>query len=152
MKTLICTYQRPDGSTYSDSRRIGEAGGEDGAFRRLTAANKSARLISRRTSESTAVRVASERNTSVGENTVEPPKEDGREFHAGVQHGDAVGQLEDAVEKPVTGEQVNDFIDAARGAADDTFADVSSDPGDTPPDQPEEGVTQPSSPSRKTKK
>ena len=62
MKLLICTYQRPDGSTYTDSRRldskVGDAVAEEAAFAALSASNRNATLISRRVGDSTAVRVA----------------------------------------------------------------------------------------------
>lgn len=154
MKLLICTYQRPDGSTYTDSRRIDEKVSpeiaEQGAFTTLSAANRNATLISRRVGDSTAVRVASKRNTTIGDNVLDPPKEDGRDFHAGVQHTDAVGQLEDAVDKPVdapaTGAVVNE------GSENDAFAgiDDGADAGDTPPDSPDEADA-PSTPSKKKK-
>ncbi len=154
MKLLICTYQRPDGSTYTDSRRIDEKVSpeiaEQGAFTTLSAANRDATLISRRVGDSTAVRVASKRNTTIGDNVLDPPKEDGRDFHAGVQHSDAVGQLEDAVDKPVA---------PATGAVqsetseNDAFAGLTdtADAGDTPPDSPDEAEA-PSTPSKKPKK
>ncbi len=155
MKLLICTYQRPDGSTYTDSRRldskVGDAVAEEAAFAALSASNRNATLISRRIGDSTAVRVASKRNTTIGDNQLDPPSEDGRDFHAGVQHSDAVGQLEDAVDKPVdtpaTGAVVNE------GSENDAFAgiDDGADAGDTPPDSPDEADA-PSTPSKPKKK
>ena len=155
MKLLICTYQRPDGSTYTDSRRLDEkvtpAVAEEGAFNALSAANRNATLISRRVGDSTAVRVASKRNTTIGDNQLEPPAESGRDFHAGVQHSDAVGQLEDAVDKPVDAPEPATGAVQSETSENDAFADVSSDPGDTPPNQVEEGVDPPSTPSKKKK-
>lgn len=151
MKLLICTYQHPDGSTYTDSRRLDEkvppAVAEEGAFNALSAANRNATLISRRVGDSTAVRVASKRNTTIGDNQLEPPAESGRDFHAGVQHADAVGQLEDAVSEPV---RSTETAQDDAPSENDAFADVSSDPGDTPPDSPDEADA-PSTPSKKKK-
>jgi hypothetical protein len=159
MKLLICTYQRPDGSTYTDSRRIDEKVSpeiaEQGAFTTLSAANRNATLISRRVGDSTAVRVASKRNTTIGDNVLDPPKEDGRDFHAGVQHSDAVGQLEDAVDKPVNAdENVQQGAVVGQNSENDAFADLTNDgadAGDTPPDNPDEAEA-PSTPSKKPKK
>lgn len=160
MKLLICTYQRPDGSTYSDSRRIDEkanpAVAEAAAFAALSASNRDAQLVSRRVGDSTAVRVASKRNTTIGDNEMSPPAEDGRDFHAGVQHSDAVGQLEDAVNKPVDAPE--DRAEAATGAvqseqsSNDAFADLTddADAGDTPPVDPDDAEA-PSAPSRRKK-
>lgn len=157
MKLLICTYQRPDGSTYTDSRRLDEKVAqpvaEEGAFNALTAANRNATLISRRVGDSTAVRVASKRNTTIGDNQLEPPAESGRDFHAGVQHADAVGGLEDAVDKPVDAPATGAV--QSETSENDAFAgigDEKADPGDTPPNQVEEGVDPPSTPSKKPKK
>lgn len=154
MKLLICTYQRPDGSTYTDSRRLDEKVAqpvaEEGAFNALTAANRNATLISRRVGDSTAVRVASKRNTTIGDNQLAPPAESGRDFHAGVQHSDAVGQLEDAVDKPVDAPEPATGAVQSETSENDAFADVSSDPGDTPPDSPDEADA-PSTPSKKKK-
>lgn len=156
MKLLICTYQRPDGSTYTDSRRIDDKVSpeiaEQGAFTTLSAANRNATLISRRVGDSTAVRVASKRNTTIGDNQLDPPKEDGRDFHAGVQHTDAVGGLEDAVDKPVNAdENVQSGAVVGQNSENDAFADLTADAGDTPPDAPDEADA-PSTPSKKPKK
>ncbi|USN15124.1 hypothetical protein LESZY_00900 [Brevundimonas phage vB_BpoS-Leszy] len=159
MKLLICTYQRPDGSTYTDSRRIDEKVSpeiaEQGAFTTLSAANRNATLISRRVGDSTAVRVASKRNTTIGDNVLDPPKGDGRDFHVGVQHSDAVGQLEDAVDKPVNAdENVQQGAVVGQNSENDAFADLTNDgadAGDTPPDSPDEADA-PSTPSKKPKK
>ncbi|USN16476.1 hypothetical protein POLUDNITSA_00610 [Brevundimonas phage vB_BpoS-Poludnitsa] len=156
MKLLICTYQRPDGSTYTDSRRIDEKVSpeiaEQGAFTTLSAANRDATLISRRVGDSTAVRVASKRNTTIGDNVLDPPKEDGRDFHAGVQHSDAVGQLEDAVDKPVDAPEPATGAVQSETSENDAFAGLTdtADAGDTPPDSPDEADA-PSTPSKKKK-
>lgn len=155
MKLLICTYQRPDGSTYTDSRRLDEKVAqpvaEEGAFNALTAANRNATLISRRVGDSTAVRVASKRNTTIGDNQLEPPAESGRDFHAGVQHTDAVGGLEDAVDKPVDAPATGAV--QSETSENDAFAGIGdeADAGDTPPVEPEEAEA-PSTPSKKAKK
>lgn len=161
MKLLICTYKRPDGTTYTDSRRLDDkadpAAAEAGAERASLAANRNATLISRRVGDSSAVRVASKRNTTIGENQIDPPAESGRDFHAGVQHGDAVGQLEAPVDKPVNQDEA-DTETVATGAVvnedsqNDAFAGIEgeADAGDTPPVEPDEADT-PSSPSRKKK-
>lgn len=157
MKLLICTYQRPDGSTYTDSRRIDEKVSpeiaEQGAFTTLSAANRNATLISRRVGDSTAVRVASKRNTTIGDNVLDPPEEDGRDFHAGVQHSDAVGQLEDAVDKPVDAPEPATGAVQSETSENDAFAGLTdtADAGDTPPDSPDEADA-PSTPSKKPKK
>lgn len=156
MKLLICTYQRPDGSTYTDSRRIDDKVSpeiaEQGAFTTLSAANRNATLISRRVGDSTAVRVASKRNTTIGDNVLDPPKEDGRDFHAGVQHSDAVGQLEDAVDKPVDAPEPATGAVQSETSENDAFAGLTdtADAGDTPPDSPDEADA-PSTPSKKKK-
>ena len=98
--------------------------------------------------------MASKRNTTIGDNQLEPPAESGRDFHAGVQHSDAVGGLEDAVDKPVNAdENVQSGAVVGQESENDAFADLTdtADAGDTPPDSPDEAEA-PSTPSKKPKK
>lgn len=157
MKLLICTFRRPDGSTYSSAARL-DGSDEATALTTIQRTVRYDRLIEKKIAESTAVRVASARNTTIGDNLLDPPADGGPYMKAGVQHDDAVGATDaadstenmqdpDAVLRDADGNEIDGDTEVATP---DPFADV-SDPGDTPPDEPEEGVGPASSPSRKKK-
>lgn len=156
MKLLICTFRRPDGSTYSSAARL-DGSDEATALTTIQRTVRYDRLIEKKIAESTAVRVASARNTTIGENLLDPPADTGPDMTAGVQHADAVGgestgnmQDPNAVLRDSEGNEVDGDAEVAGAAPVDPFADV-SDPGDTPPDEPHEGLTAASTPSRKKK-
>jgi len=164
MKLLTLTLRRPDGTLHTASERLSDAHAHDAAYvererARIGSKHRDDRLEGWAIVDSTAVRKASERNTKVAEQhdlTQDDP--DGRDFHAGVQHGDAVGQLEEAVVKPVNGDAETEGTRSLSelDTAEDTFAaleaeDAPADPGDTPPDSPDDADA-PSTPSKRSKK
>jgi hypothetical protein len=114
MKLLTCTFQRPNGSVYTKGRRLAENVSpeiaEAAAFGAIRPASADDRLIARKIADSTAVRVASKRNTSVSDNLLSETPDDGRDMKAGVQHADAVGG--EAVVGDGTGEALPE-IDAS---------------------------------------
>lgn len=153
MKLLTLTLRRPGGSLHTVSEKLSEAHAHDAAYverqrARMEGQHSDDALESWAVVDSTAVRVASSRNTKVAEqHDLTDTDPDGRDFHAGVQHGDAVGQLEDAVVKPVDGSAEQVETDDGGVSLDDIG---SADAGDSPPDEPDE-AEQPSSPSRRKK-
>lgn len=152
MKLLTLTLRRPGGSLHTVSEKLSEAHAHDAAYverqrARMEGRHSDDKLESWAVVDSTAVRVTSPRNTKVAEqHDLTDTDPDGRDFHAGVQHGDAVGQLEDAVVKPVDGTTLDGEADPFAGLDESPSADA----GDSPPDAPDE-AEQPSSPSKKKK-
>jgi len=114
MKLLTCTFQRPNGSVYTKGRRLAENVQQDiaeaAAFGAIRPTSADDRLIARKIADSTAVRVASSRNTSVSDNLL-PGEPESEPLRAGIQHADAVGG--EAIVGDGTGEALPEIDTAA---------------------------------------
>lgn len=121
MKLLICTYQRPNGTTYTTGRRVAEnISAEAAAFSAIRPRSPDDRLIARKVADSTAVRVASKRNTSVSDNLL-PGEPESEPLRADIQHADAVGG--EAIVGDGTGEPLPEIGTAApEGEADGSLS------------------------------